>query len=47
MIEKSEKEVKEKKQYISVRIETILLDRKDVITTSPSDNDVNKDDIFD
>jgi hypothetical protein len=47
MIEKSEKEVKDKKQYVSVCVETILLDEKDVITASIGDHDVNKDDIFD
>ena len=47
MIERSEKEVKEKKRYVSVRVETIFLDKKDVLTASLEDNDVPKDDIFD
>lgn len=47
MIEKSENEARNKKEYVSVWIETFFLDEKDVITASIGDHDVNKDDIFD
>ena len=51
MIEKWNNEAKSKKQYVSVLLETLFLDREDVITASiqdsQADNDVNKDDIFD
>lgn len=50
MIERSEKEVRGKKRYVSVWLETLSLDSNDVVTSSQdpqAGNDVNKDDIFD
>ena len=47
MIEKSNNEERTKKEYVSVWIETCLLDVKDVITASVGDHDVMQDDIFD
>ena len=47
MIEKSNSEAISKKEYVSVWIETCLLDEKDVITASIGENDVMQDDIFD
>lgn len=46
MIEKSGKEIRDKKPYVSVCVETILLEKNDVITTSNSDNDFTQSDIF-
>ena len=50
MIEKSENEVRGKKRYVSVWLETCPLYRKDVITESlddpMKDEDVPQDDIF-
>ena len=49
MIEKSKNETGCKKRYVSVWLETVSLDEKDVITTSQDSqagNDITKDDIF-
>lgn len=50
MMEKSGNQIKEKKQYVSVRVEMIHLDKGDIVTASVQDpqagNDINQDDIF-
>lgn len=49
MIKKLENEVKEKKPYVSVWLEMLSLDKRDVVTASvdpDADNDIMKDDIF-
>ena len=48
MIKKQENEVMEKKPYVSVWLEKIILDGKDVVTTSDplKDEDITQDYIF-
>ena len=50
MMEKSEREVKEKKPYVSACMDIMELAGEDVITTSQdscAEHDITKDDIFD
>ena len=49
MIKKLENEVIEKKSYVSVWLEMLSLDGRDIVTTSgdpDADNDITQDDIF-
>ena len=50
MMEKSEREVKGKKPYVSVCMEIMEIAGKDIVTASQdslADNDITKEDIFD